>query len=79
MQSVKSGSKPRRAKVAHYAFPGGYPIACYVDSDDGEFNACVSCVNQNRVGKNADIQEHINWEDQNMCCEVCEKQIESAY
>jgi len=65
--------------VEHYAWPGGYPIGCLVESDDGVFNACPSCVNQNRVGKNADIQEHINWEDEDMVCEVCEKKIECAY
>ena len=73
-------------KVAHYTFPvssssvGGYPLFYYIKSDDGEFHSCPSCVNQNRVGKNVTARlSHINYEDENLTCEVCEKKIESAY
>lgn len=80
MQFVKFGSKPRRAKVDHHTFPGGYPLFYYVKSDDGHLHACPSCVNQNRVGKNVkQVKSHINYEDETLTCDVCEKPIESAY
>jgi len=51
-------------KVAHYAWPGGYPLFYYVESDDGRFHSCPSCVNQNRIGKNVDCcKAYINYED----------------
>ena len=67
-------------KVAHHAFPGGYPMFYYVESADGKFHSCTSCVNQNRIGRNVDcVKGHINYEDENLTCDICEKQIESAY
>jgi hypothetical protein len=70
----------RMTKVSHYAFPGGYPLFYYVESYDGKFHSCPSCVNQNRIGKNVDCcKGHINYEDETLTCDVCEKQIESAY
>ena len=67
-------------KVSHYAFPGGYPLFYYVESYDGKFHSCPSCVNQNRIGKNVDCcKGHINYEDETLTCDVCEKKIESAY
>jgi hypothetical protein len=66
--------------VAHHCFPGGYPLFYYVESDDGKFHSCPSCVNQNRVGKNVKtLKAHINYEDDSLTCEVCEKRVESAY
>lgn len=67
-------------KVARYCFPGGYPLFYYVESDDGKFHSCPSCVNRNRVGKNVKTcKAHINYEDETLTCEVCEKRVESAY
>jgi hypothetical protein len=66
-------------KVDHFAFPGGYPLFYFVRSDDGEFHSCPSCVNQHRVGKNAKLSGYINWEDESLTCEVCEKTLEPAY
>lgn len=67
-------------KVEKYAFPGGYPLFYYVESDDGKFHSCPSCINRNRVGKNViRCDGHINYEDDSLYCEVCNKQIESAY
>jgi hypothetical protein len=67
-------------KVPSYAFPGGYPLFYYIESDDGRFHSCPSCVNQNRIGRNVDCcKAYINYEDDTLYCEVCEKQIESAY
>jgi len=52
----------------------------YVESTDGKFHSCPSCVNQNRIGKNVDCcKAYINYEDDTLFCEVCEKQIKSAY
>lgn len=80
LKFVKAGSKPRREPVEHYAFPGGYPLFYYVRSDDGHLHCCPSCVNQNRVGTNvASCEGHINYEDETLTCDVCEKKIESAY
>ena len=67
-------------KVEKYAFPGGYPLFYYVESDVGKFHSCPSCINRNRVGKNVTrCDGHINYEDDSLYCEVCNKQIESAY
>ena len=67
-------------KVDHYAWPGAYPMFYYVKSDDGEFHSCPSCVNQNRVGKNVTkCDGYANYEDADLTCEVCGKQIEAAY
>ena len=67
-------------KVEKYTFPGGYPLFYYVKSDDGMMHACSSCVNRNRVGKNVtDCKGHINYEDDSLTCDICEKNIEAAY
>ena len=66
-------------KVDHYCFPGGYPLFYFVRSDDGEFHSCPSCVNQNRIGKNAETKGYANYEDENLYCEVCDNRIEAAY
>jgi hypothetical protein len=66
-------------EVSHYTWPGFYPLVCLVESDFGTLNACPSCVNQNKVGKNAEVQQHINWEDHDLYCDVCEKHLECAY
>ena len=67
-------------KVAHHAFPGGYPMFYYVKSDDGELHSCPSCVNRNRTGKNVTARQgYINYEDDTLTCDVCENKIESAY
>ena len=66
--------------VAHVTFPGGYPLFYYVESDDGKLHSCPSCVNQNRVGRNVKaVVGHVNYENDNITCEICEKTIEPAY
>lgn len=73
-----------KGKLPAYAWPGGYPIA-YV-MNDGEC-LCPTCVNDpsNPVheGGAADgwrIEGYdINYEDNNLFCAHCNKQIESAY
>ena len=67
-------------KVETYAFPGGYPLFYYVESDDGKFHSCPSCINRNRVGKNVTrCDGYINYEDDSLYCEVCNEEIEAAY
>ena len=81
MKFVPFSSKvnPFTEKVPHFAFPGGYPLFYVVKSDDGENSCCPSCVNQNRVGKNvAGRVGHINWEDDGLYCDVCNRHIEPA-
>lgn len=65
--------------VDHYCWPGGYPMFYYVESEDGKFHSCPSCINQNRVGKNAKWTAYINYEDPHLYCDVCNKTIEPAY
>lgn len=69
-----------------YAFPGGYPIY-YVTADGGIL--CPKCCDDNRF----EIEEavagddnqwlivgnDINYEDDNLYCDHCNKQIEPAY
>ena len=65
-------------KVASYA--GGYPLYYYIESDNGRFHSCPSCVNQNRVGENVTCcKARINYENYALTCKVCENQIEVAY
>lgn len=66
-------------KVEHYAWPGAYPLIYIIESDDGCFESCPSCVNQNRVGTNAKWTHLIHYEGDPIQCEVCGKEIESAY
>jgi len=65
-------------KVAHHSFPGGYPFYYHIRSNLNIEVACPSCVNQNRVGKDVEVKQEINYEYE-IFCDVCDKQIESAY
>lgn len=70
-------------KVQSYAFTGGYPIY-YITADCGVL--CPDCVNKNLelLNDKNDKQWHvvaadINYEDNSLYCDNCNKQIESAY
>ena len=67
-----------------YAWPGGYPR--YVITDDGGAlcpNCCKSEFRSIAGSYPGDgwaiIADDINWEDNNLHCDHCNKQIESAY
>lgn len=67
----------------YYAWPGGYPLF-YITKDAGAL--CPKCVNEN-LELLSDIDDpqwyivgcEINYEDDNMYCDHCGEQIESAY
>lgn len=75
-------------KNGSYAWPGGYPI--YYVCHDGA-TLCPKCVNKYKKEiksaiKSGDKRDSwnvagcdINFEDENMICEQCNKQIPSAY
>jgi hypothetical protein len=73
-------------QVESFAWPGGYPVF-FMCEDNGVL--CPACVNENR--KLIDVAERdqdkqwnvvatgINYEDDSLYCDHCNKQIESAY
>ncbi len=78
-----------RAAVRHgkYAWPGGYPT--FFLCDDGG-SLCHDCAKSERrnildsiANKHNDgwriVAMDINWEDVDLLCDNCSKQIESAY
>jgi hypothetical protein len=66
-----------------FAWPGGYPIF-YVTKDCGVL--CPNCANENKL-LTLTKQDHqwfiigsdINWEDETMYCDNCNRHIVSAY
>lgn len=80
--------KLESGKLMSYAFPGGYPIF-YVTKDSGIL--CPDCVNANLgqcLGETEGGSEYkqwqlagydINYEDNSLYCDHCNKKIESAY
>ena len=66
-------------KVPHFTTVGCYPLFYYVESDKGKFHSCPSCINNDAVGNISRCDTHVNYEDETLTCEVCEKKIESAY
>jgi hypothetical protein len=70
-----------------YAWPGGYPK--FVVLTDGAA-LCCKCAREEfaRIARSTRDREHdgwaaagvdINWEDTDLFCDHCNKQIESAY
>jgi hypothetical protein len=79
--------KNEKGEYPAYAWPGGYPIM-YVCNDGGVL--CPTCMNAEREQIEASIAENandgwnviasdINYEDPNLFCDNCNKQIECAY
>jgi uncharacterized Zn finger protein (UPF0148 family) len=60
-------------KLPVYAWPGGYPL--YYITKKGEV-LCPNCANE--TPEEVDEYE-VNWEDTNIFCDGCDKQIERAY
>lgn len=71
-------------RYMRYAWPGGYPV--FHVCDDGEA-LCTDCANDPRNPIHEDepndgwriIGSDINYEDTELVCVHCGKQIESAY
>lgn len=65
-----------------YAWPGGYPIY-YIVEDGGVL--CPDCVNENLELAEGDdpqwciVAYDINYEDDELYCDNCNKKIEPAY
>ena len=76
------------ATVVCYAWPGGYPMFYLTTAD---CVLCPGCVQDNlsECAGTAEPDDHdgqwfvcragINWEDSDMTCDECLKEIESAY
>lgn len=63
-------------KLPAFAWPGGYPLY-YLDTQGSTL--CPECANEND-GYSAPLAEMgINYEDANLFCDNCSKQIASAY
>ena len=79
----QAGVEPGKGLPAR-AWPGGYPIF-YCCADGGVL--CPACVNTEELVKTADASDEqwhiiacdINWEDDAMTCDHCNKPIQSAY
>jgi ribosomal protein L37AE/L43A len=75
---------PETGKYPLYAFPGGYPIF-YQMKDGGAL--CPECANDasNPVDEDPDdaqwviVSAEINYEDEDLYCDHCNRKIESAY
>ena len=71
-----------KGEYEKYAWPGGYPIF-YLCADNGVL--CPNCANKNQKLDCADdpqwnvVAADVNWEDDNLFCDNCSKQIKSAY
>jgi hypothetical protein len=70
-----------------YAWPGGYPLFFICDDGGALCCACVkterrniieSVAHQSRDGWRV-VAADINWEDNDLNCDHCNKRIESAY
>lgn len=70
-----------------YAWPGGYPLFC-VTHDGGIL--CKKCAEKHAKSIISEIMQgcrtgwhitavDVNWEDTNLCCDNCGRNIESAY
>lgn len=80
--------KLESGKLMSFAFPGGYPLY-YVTLDGGCL--CPDCVNDNleqcldETDGGSEYKQwqlhsaQVNWEDECLYCDHCNKQIESAY
>ena len=66
-------------EVASFAWPGGYPLFYYVNADNEHLHCCPDCVNGNEFDSIEKLDQHINWEDHGLYCDVCNDQIASAY
>lgn len=65
-------------KLDPFAWPGGYPI---LYADDGGSTYCAECAASERDGDNirGTLVHGIHYEGPSDFCEVCGKEIESAY
>ena len=86
----KTYAKTDAGKLITYAWPGGYPVY-YIMGDGGSL--CAGCANaEDQVYLDVDgppddiddpqwevVAQEANWEDENLCCDHCNKKIESAY
>jgi len=66
----------KKDKLPSFAWPGGYPIF-YIDRDGTAI--CPRCANHKRWYDKRIIGADINYEDDSLYCENCNKRIESAY
>ena len=58
-----------------YAWPGGYQMF-YLD--EGNCVLCPDCANKDGYADEV-VAYDINWEDDNLYCDDCSKQIEASY
>ena len=77
-----------RKPLDAFAWPGGYPLY-YFTSDSSTL--CPKCMNNEIESADIEIKEPsfhdqfrptaccVNWEDDNLHCDHCYQQIESAY
>lgn len=74
-------ARDENGKFTSYAWPGGYPVF-HITDDGGAL--CPDCANaEGHVGGDNDgfriIGSDVNWEDEDLLCDHCGTQIESAY
>lgn len=80
-------------KPIAYAWPGGYPVYYlaregYRNDEGGlelsphdreEFTCCAKCAEKAAEKEKILINCDINWESENLYCEICNEKIVSAY
>ncbi len=91
---MKAGKGVNPESVGHvdaYAWPGGYPVICLVQTSN-RFHCeegvwCPNCANQAAWSISEDedpdtltlVAVDVHWEGEPLECEVCGEDIESAY
>ena len=70
-------------QLDHFAWPGGYQIFYYVYADNEHMHCCPDCTNKKDFYEEFEdvnrVEAFINWEDQNLTCDVCEQNIPASY
>ena len=78
MMNQLDSHRDSNGKLPAYAWPGGYPLF-YLDSDNCVL--CPDCANESEHGEPnmQPVAYGVNWEDDSLYCEECNRRIESAY
>ena len=66
-------------QLDHFAWPGGYQMFYYVHADNEHMHCCPDCTNKKEFEDVNRVESFINWEDQNLICDMCEQNIPASY
>ena len=81
-QLISSLRADNDGKLPEFAWPGGYNLYYTIEGDYQEhYFICPSCANEHdeETGGGKITNYDINYENDDLFCEVCEKRIEPSY